>query len=132
LFEKYIKIAKQYKKPTLKCERKLIALAQKGDSSARDGLLFAQTGFFLFRIHKMLYPALIRRYGEDILQECFGFALSRVDRYKLRYKGKNGKPKPVFFRSYIWKGITGVVIKSIKNRREVRFSDLSYFYKRAI
>jgi hypothetical protein len=125
LFELYKQIAKKYKNLPLKYERKLISLAKKGNVSAKNELLFSQTRFFLYRIKTILYPEILNRYGEDIFQDCLIFAIKKIPSYNLRYKNKLGEFQPVYFRTYLWKGITGVIINSIKGKREICFSDLS-------
>ena len=132
MFESYNKIAQKYKKPTLEFERRLISLAKKGRKSARDELLLYQVGFFLFRIRTMLYPAMLMKHGEDIIQECSDLALRKIDTYNLRYRDGNGRLKPVFFRSYIWKGVTGIIVRSLKQKKEIQFTDLSDNYERII
>ena len=132
MFESYNEIARMYKNPALKYERRLISLAKKGKKSAREELLYYQTGFLLYRVKNILYPSVLNYYGEDILQECFDLALKKIDTYNLRYRDKKGNLKPVYFRSYIWKGITGVIVSSIKKRKEILFSELSDNYENTI
>ncbi|MCX5777548.1 MAG: hypothetical protein NTX32_08030 [Candidatus Firestonebacteria bacterium] len=132
MFESYNEIAQKYKKPSLKYERRLISLAKKGRKSARDELLLYQVGFFLFRVRTMLYPAILMRYGEDIIQECSDLALRKIKTYNLKYRDIKGVLKPVYFRSYIWKGVTGIIVSSIKKKKEIQFTDLSDNYERMI
>jgi len=65
LFELYQEVAKRYQRPSLVYERKLIALAKRGNPKAKEELLFLQIGFFLFRIRTILFPSLLKQYGED-------------------------------------------------------------------
>jgi len=125
LFESYQKIARQYKSPPLKYERKLISLAKRGKTSAIKELLFYQIRFFIFRIKTVLYPKILSRYGDDVLQNCIMFAMIKISSYNMKYKNKQGKLQPVYFRTYLWKGITGVIINSVKRKKEICFSDLS-------
>ena len=120
LFKLHRKTSKKY---SLKEERKLIALAKKGNKAAKEEVLMSHISYFLFRINTVLYPKLAKRYGEDILQECLLFASEKIYTYNLRYKNKQGKRLNVYFRSYIWKGVTGIIIRSI-DKREKLFSDL--------
>lgn len=100
-------------------------LAKKGNISAKNELLLSQTGFFLYRIKTILYPKILNKYGEDIFQNCWIFAVKKIPSYNLRYRNKHGEFQPVYFRTFLWKGITGVIINSIKEQREICFSDLS-------
>lgn len=127
LFESYYEIARNYRKLSLVEERKLIAKAKQGKASARQKLILCQTGFFLYRVNTMLYQAIRMRYGEDIIHECMKYALEKVSSYNLRYRNKSGELKPVYFRTYLWKGITGIIAGSVKKKKEVCFSDLSHF-----
>jgi len=125
LFEFYRDIIKQSKKNSLDQERKLIALAKNGDVKAKDELLLSSISFCIFRINTVLYPKLVSQYGEDILQECLLLASEKIYKYNLRYKNKQGKRQKVYFRSYIWKGINGLIIRSMNDKREKLFSDMS-------
>lgn len=102
----------------------MIALAKKGNGAAKEELILNHIGYFLFRINTVLYPKLVKQYGEDILQECLLLASEKIYKYNLRYKNKQGKRQNVYFRSYIWKAVTGVIIRSIKAKREKSFSDM--------
>lgn len=118
------KIAAKYKRLPLDEERKLISLAKKGNVSARKKLLLHLIGFFIFRIETTLYPPNIRQFGEDILQECILHAIIKIQSYNLRYKNKWGRPQKFHFSTYLWKGITGLMLMHIKrNKREIRFFD---------
>jgi hypothetical protein len=124
LFEPYQQIIREYKKLPLKQERKLIVLAQKGNSSAQSELLLHLIGFFLFRIKTTLYPSIVKQYGEDILQDCLCLAVKKIGTYNLKYKNKTGDLHPVNLSTYMWKSITGLMLTSVKTKREVCFSDL--------
>ena len=118
-FSTYKNIAAKHKQLPLAEERRLISLAKKGDLSARKKLLLHLTGFFLFRIETTLYPEIKREFGEDILQECILYADLKVQGYKLRYKDKEGLFKKVYFRTYLWKGITGLMFTYVKQNRSL-------------
>lgn len=124
MFKSYQKIARRYRNLPLKKERELLSLAKKGNNSAKDKLIYCQIGFFLFRINTILFPVVLRRYGEDIMQDCIEFATRKIFSYNLRYRNKHGVFQPVYFRTYLWKGITGIIIGSIKKRKEILFSDM--------
>jgi hypothetical protein len=125
MFEHYKQVIKQYPKLPLLDERRLIRFAKRGNSSAQQTLLLHQIGYFIFRIRTILYPSVVREYGEDILQECLLWTPNKVRSYNLRYRNVKGVFQPVQFRSYIWKGITGVILQYVrKNRREKEQEDL--------
>jgi hypothetical protein len=123
LFELYQDIIRQHKKLSLKYERELITLAQKGDSSAQNKLLLHLIGFFSFRIKTTLFPSLIAKYGEDLLHDCLLLAIKNICSYNLKYKNKAGKQQPLHLSTYMWKSVTGLIFSSIK-RKETCFSDL--------
>jgi hypothetical protein len=114
MFGSYRKLSAEYKPLPLAEERKLIRLAKKGNDPARNKLLLHLTGFFIFRIETTLFSSAKREFGEDILQECILFAQTKIKRYNLRYKDKNGVFKKVYLRTYLWKGITGLMFSYIK------------------
>jgi hypothetical protein len=125
MFEQYRQIIRQYPKLTLQNERRLIRLAKRGDLSAQQTLLLHQIGFFVFRIRTVLNPAVVREYGEDILQECLLWTPKKIRSYNLRYKNRDGIFQPVLLRSYIWKGVMGVMFQYVrKNRKEITLAEL--------
>jgi hypothetical protein len=113
-FGYYKKIAAKYKPLPLNEERRLIRHAKKGNQPARKKLLLHLIGFFIFRIETTLFPPVKHKFGEDILQECILFAETKINSYNLRYKDKDGLFKKVYFRTYLWKGVTGVMFKYLK------------------
>jgi DNA-directed RNA polymerase specialized sigma24 family protein len=122
--DSYYKIAQQYKKLSLKHERKLIKSAKKGDLSAQEELLLHLLGFFLYRINSSPYFYLIKKSREDIMQDCLILALKNIQTYNLRYRNDKGEFLSVHLSTYMWKGITGLIINSIKSQKEICFSDL--------
>jgi len=118
-FSEYKKIAAKHKPLSLVDERRLIARAKKGDTSARDKLICHLIGFLLFRIETTLYPCLKNEFGMDIINECILFAEKKINRYNLRFRNKKGKHVKVYLRSYLWKGITGIMITYIKQNRNL-------------
>jgi hypothetical protein len=125
MFEQYKQIIRRYPKLTLQNERRLIRLAKRGDLSAQQTLLLHQIGFFVFRIRTVLNPAVVREYGEDILQECLLWTPKKIRSYNLRYKNRDGIFQPVLLRSYIWKGVMGVMFQYVrKNRKEITLAEL--------
>jgi DNA-directed RNA polymerase specialized sigma24 family protein len=125
MFAQYKQVIKLYPNLPLPDERKLIRLAKRGNSSAQQTLLLHQIGFLIFRIRTILYPSVARECGEDILQECLLWAPNKIRSYNLRYRNTKGVFQPVQFRSYIWKGVTGMILQYIrKNKRESELADL--------
>jgi hypothetical protein len=118
-FGYYRKIAAKHKPLPLDEERRLIRRAKKGNPQAREKLLLHLIGFFIFRIETTLYPPVKREFGEDILQECILFAEIKIKSYNLRYRDENGIFKKVYFRTYLWKGVTGVMFTYIKRNRKI-------------
>ena len=116
----------KYKNLSRQEERQLIKLAQAGDEKAFEELILGHIGFFQFRIKTILFPNLAKRYGDDILQECLLLATKKVRTFDLCYRNKKGRLKPVYFRTYLWKAVTGLILQFIKKyKNEIMFSDLS-------
>jgi hypothetical protein len=115
----YKKTASKYGPLSLDDERRLVRRAKKGDQLARKKLLLHLIGFFIFRIETTLYPAIKHRFGEDILQECLLLAESKIPYYNLRYRDEKGIFKKVYFRTYLWKGVAGVIFAYIKKNRNL-------------
>lgn len=126
--DSYYQIANKYKKLPLKYERKLIKSAKKGNSTSQEILFLHLTGFFVFRFSTSPYLPLIRNSFDDIIQDCLVFALKNIKTYKMRYKNEEGIFQPVHFSTYMWKGITGIIISSLNDRKEICFSDLPEYY----
>ena len=61
-----------------------------------------------------MFPALIRRFGEDLLEEAILITHTKIESYDLDYRDKQGNPNPVKFVSYIWKRIDGFIIDYLK------------------
>ena len=126
VFELYQDVVTRYAKLSREGERKLIKSAQMGDEKAIEELLLRQIGFFKLRIRAILFPVLVKRYGDDILQECLLLASKKVHTFNLRYRNKQGRLSRVYFRTYLWKAVTGLILQIInKNKHEIMFSDLS-------
>ena len=64
----------------------------------------------------MVYPALLRRFGDDMLSEGILILHEKVGTYDLEYRDKQGHTKPVRFASYIWKRIDGFIIDFLLER----------------
>ncbi|RKY30878.1 MAG: hypothetical protein DRP74_06055 [Candidatus Omnitrophota bacterium] len=107
-------IIRQYPKISLSEERKLISKAKKGSKKSRDELIFRHIGFLKFRIHKKAFPALVRRFGEDLLSESILIVYKKIKNYNLNYRNKRGELHPVRFISCIWKRIDGFIIDYLR------------------
>lgn len=114
MWETYHSIVRRYPKIPLPEERRLISEAQKGSKKSKDELVFRHVGFLIFRIHRIVFPNLIQRFGEDLLEEAILIAYNKIESYDLDYRDKQGNPNPVKFISYIWKRIDGFIIDSLK------------------
>lgn len=114
MWKNYKGIVRKHPKLSLSEERRLISKAQRGSKKSRDELILRHIGFLIFRIHKVAFPALIRRFGEDLLAESILIAHKKIKTYDLGYRDKQGNPKPVKFSSYIWKRIDGFIIDTLK------------------
>jgi DNA-directed RNA polymerase specialized sigma subunit len=122
MWKSYRDIIRQYPKLSLSEERHLISKAQKGSEKSKDEIILRHIGFLIFRIHKIAFPALIRRFGEDLLEEAILIAYKKITAYDLDYRDKKGNPNPVKFVSYIWKRIDGFIIDFL--RKELKTSYL--------
>jgi len=110
----YSHIKRSYPKITLSEERRLILAAQKGSKESKDELVLRHVSFLIFRIHKVAFPDLIKRFGEDLLGEAILITYQKIDSYNLDYHDSKGNPNPVKFVSYIWKRIDGLIIDYLK------------------
>ena len=114
MWEVYHGIVRRYPKIPLPEERRLVLEAQKGSKKSKDELVLRHIGFLIFRIHKRVFPYLIQRFGEDLLEETILITYKKIESYNLDYRDKQGNPNPVKFVSYIWKRIDGFIIDSLK------------------
>jgi len=114
MWESHRDIVRCYTKATLSEERRLISEAQKGSKKSKDELVLRHIGFLIFRIHKKVFPRLIQRFGEDLLEETILITYKKIESYNLGYRDKQGNPNPVKFVSYIWKRIDGFIIDYLK------------------
>jgi len=109
---------------SLEEERCLLAQAKQGYKAATEELILRYVGFINFRLRKKAFPALVARFGEEIISEAVFILYDKIKTYNLRYRDKNGDLKPVKFSSYIWKRIDGFIVDFLKRelareRREV-------------
>jgi DNA-directed RNA polymerase specialized sigma subunit len=114
MWKSYGGIVRRYPKISLSEERQLILKAQKGSKKSKDELVLRHISFLIFRIHKIAFPALVHRFGEDLLEEAILIVYRKIESYDLNYCDKKGNPKPVKFISYIWKRIDGFILDSLK------------------
>ena len=138
MWKSYRDIMRQYPKLSLSEERHLISKAQKGSKKSKDEIILRYIGFLIFRIHKIVFPALIRRFGEDLLEEAILITYRKIKTYNLDYRDKKGNPNPVKFVSYIWKRIDGFIIDFLKKElktsrlREIGYKRLDKYTKYGI
>ena len=114
MFETYRRKIPQYPTISLEEERKLIAKAQKGCKKEIEELILRHINFIIFRIYKKAFPYYIDRFGEDIFSEAVFILYDKIRTYDLDYTDKHGDPRPVRFKSYIWKRIDGFILDSLK------------------
>ena len=129
MWESYNVIIRQYKRIPLSEERHLILKAQRGSKKSREELVLRNVGFLIYRIHKVAFPALVRRFGEDLLVEAILIAYQKIKSYDFDYCNEKGVPNPVKFSSYIWKRIDGFIIDSLN--KELQESNYYNQYEKA-
>ena len=66
MWEVYNDIVQRYPKIPLSEERRLISEAQNGSKKSKDEIVLHHLGFLIFRIHKIVFPNLLRRFGDDL------------------------------------------------------------------
>ena len=120
MWKVYRHIIRRYPKISLSEERRLIQKAQKGSKKSKDKLILRHISFIIFRIHKVVFPEFIQRFGEDLLEEAILIVYNKIKSYDLDYRDKHGNLKPVRFVSYIWKRIDGFIIDYLKEEMKSR------------
>jgi len=108
-----------YPKISLSEERCLISKAQKDSQKSRDEIVLRHIRFLIFRISKIVFPCLLRSFGEDLLQETILIIYAKIEQYDLDYCNDEGEPHPVRFSSYIWKRIDGYIIDFLKKELKI-------------
>jgi len=111
---RYRHVIQRYQQLSLAEERRLIAAAQGGSKKSTDELVLRHVGFVIFRLHRKVFPDLLRRFGEELLSEGITLLYAKIQTYDLAYRDKAGQPKPVKFVSYIWKRIDGHILDGLK------------------
>ena len=71
MWKAYRDIVRRYRRLPLSEERCLISKAQKGSRKSKDEIILRHIGFLIFRIHKIAFPALIWRFGEDFTRRGY-------------------------------------------------------------
>jgi DNA-directed RNA polymerase specialized sigma subunit len=110
----FYKTIQCYRKISLSEERCLIARAQNGSKKSRNEIVLHHIEFLRFRIRKIVFPHLLRRFEDDLLGEAVLILYAKIESYDLDYCDKHGEPHPVKFTSYIWKRIDGFIIDFLK------------------
>jgi DNA-directed RNA polymerase specialized sigma subunit len=100
----------EFDKISLAEERGLITRAQAGSLECTQELVLRHVDFVGFRLRRKVTPALLRRFGDDMLSEGILILHEKVRTYDLGYRDKAGQGKPVRFSTYIWKRIDGFII----------------------
>jgi DNA-directed RNA polymerase specialized sigma subunit len=109
-----------YPRISLSEERRLIQKAKRGSKKSKDELILRHVSFLIFRIHKVVFPEFIQRFGEDLLEEAILIVYNKIKSYDLDYRDKHGNLKPVRFISYIWKRIDGFIIDYLREEMKSR------------
>lgn len=127
MWDRHLKLSKQYPKISLQEERRLIAKAKKGSHKEAEELVLRHIGFVIFRINKRVFPSYRRRFGDELFAEAVLVLYEKIKTYNLRYRDRNGNFKPVRFASYIWKRIDGFILDFLKKENSAweSFSPLS-------
>ena len=120
MLKTYRHFIRSYPRISLSEERRLIQKAQNGSKKSKDELVLRHISFLIFRIHKVAFPELIQRFGEDLLEEAILIVYNKIKRYDLDYRDKHGNLKPVRFISYIWKRIDGFIIDYLREEMKTR------------
>ena len=127
MWKVYRELSRQYQRISLSEERRLIREAQNGSKKCTEEIVLRHIGFVIFRIHKKTFPGLIRKYGEDLLEDSIVILYQKVETYNLKYRDQYGNLKPVKFISYIWKRIDGFILDSLKRElqkeKKARYHD---------
>jgi hypothetical protein len=68
MWKAYRHIIQSYPRISLSEERRLIQKAKRGSKKSKDELILRHVSFLIFRIHKVVFPEFIQRFGEDLLE----------------------------------------------------------------
>ena len=114
MFDAYQETLKTYKPLALAAERRLLRGAKNGSRKCAEELILRHVGFVIFRLRRKLSPALLRRYGEELLSDTIPILYQKINTYRLDYQDAQGRFRPVRFSSYIWKRIDGFIIDALR------------------
>ena len=92
----------------------MIVAAQRGSEQSVQELVIRHIGFVVFRLHRKVFPDLLRRFGDDLLAEAIPILYAKIQTYDLDSRDQHGQPKPVRFVSHIWKRIDGHILDGVK------------------
>jgi len=120
MWNTYKSIIQRYPRISLAEERRLIQKAQKGSKKSKDEIILRHISFLIFRIHKVVFPEFIQRFGDDLLEEAILIVYNKIESYDLDYCDRQGNPHPVRFISYIWKRIDGFIIDYLREEMKSR------------
>ena len=120
MWNTYKSIIQRYPRISLAEERRLIQKAQKGSKKSKDEIILRHISFLIFRIHKVVFPEFIQRFGDDLLEEAILIVYNKIESYDLNYCDKHGNAHPVRFISYIWKRIDGFIIDYLREEMKTR------------
>lgn len=128
MWNTYKPIIQRYPRISLSEERRLIHKAQNGSKKSKDELVLRNISFLIFRIHKVAFPELVQRFGEDLFEETIVIVYNKIESYDLDYCDKQGNSHPVKFISYIWKRIDGFIIDYLREEMKSRalYKDIMY------
>lgn len=73
---RYRNVIQRYPALSLMEERRLIASAQRGSERSVQELVLRHIGFVSFRLHRRVFPDLLRRVGEELLSEAIPIPLA--------------------------------------------------------
>ena len=73
----------------------MIAAAQRGSEHSVQELVLHHIGFVIFRLHRKVFPDLLRRFGEELLSEAIPILYAKIQTYDPTWRGiAEGDPGP--------------------------------------
>jgi hypothetical protein len=114
MFDAYQEPLKTYKPLALPAERRLLRAAKSGSRKCIEELILRHVGFVIFRLRRKLSPALLHRFGDELLSDAIPILYQKINTYRLDYRDAQGQFRPVKFSSYVWKRIDGFIIDAIR------------------
>ena len=61
----------------------MIAAAQRGSERSVQELVLRHIGFVSFRLHRKVFPDLLRRFGEELLSKAIPILYAKIQTYDL-------------------------------------------------